>query len=62
MRHPNKYLKYPIDLSHNDVKCRFTMLHEGLLAREKRRAHQSQCKFHFSTFDVIMKKVYKEKI
>ena len=34
------------------------MLHEVWLAREKRRANQIACKFHFSAFDVIMKKVY----
>ena len=34
------------------------MLLKVSLAREKRRANQIPCKFHFSAFDVIMKKVY----
>ena len=47
-----------IDLSYNDVKREFVMLHEVWLAREKRRANQIARKFNFSAFDVIMKKVY----
>ena len=47
-----------MDLSYNDVKRGLMMLHEVWLAREKRRANQITCKFHFSAFDVIMRKVY----
>ena len=47
-----------IDLSHNDVKCGFEMLHETGLALEKCRANHIQCNMNLSAFDVIIRKAY----
>ena len=49
-----------IDLSHNDVKYRFKMLHEIELAAEKCPANHIKCNMNFSAFDVIIRKVYCE--
>ena len=46
-----------IDLSYNDVKCGFKMLHEIGLALENVEA-VIQCNINFSVFDVIIRKVY----
>ena len=42
----------------NDVKCGFEMLHEVGLTLEKCRANHIECNMNFSTFDVIIGKVY----
>ena len=44
-----RVIKYQltINLSHNDVKCGFEMLHEILLAREKYRVNQILCNINF---------------
>ena len=47
-----------IDLSYNDVKCGFEMLHEVGLTLEKYRANHIECNMNFSAFDVIIRKVY----